>query len=102
MEMMRNRRDSCEHQKNISTNFCDNVAITLSRPTNLTSNSNQVAEVVIEVLREEVKDETRLVNSEIILNEWSYENLRHNQLKLVTYQFNKVILKAWQILCDMR
>ncbi|KAL4373556.1 hypothetical protein AHAS_Ahas05G0093600 [Arachis hypogaea] len=82
-------KDSDEHQRNISTKFSDDVAITLLRPIFSTGGTDQAAKVIIEVMREEVEDHIRMVNSETILNEWSYDHLRHNQSKLVTYQPNK-------------
>ncbi|XLU67140.1 hypothetical protein S245_026193, partial [Arachis hypogaea] len=89
MDTMRNDKGSGDHQRNITTKLCDDIAITSPSPTNLPASSDPAAEVIIKSQLEEVEDGDRLVNSEIILNAWSYGNSKHNQLNLVTYQSNK-------------
>ncbi|KAL4365185.1 hypothetical protein AHAS_Ahas07G0080800 [Arachis hypogaea] len=87
---MREGEDSIEQQMNLTTKLRDGVDIMVPRSMNSTGSIDQAAEVTTKVMREEVEDEGRLVISESILNEWCYDNLKHNHSKLVTYHGNKI------------
>ncbi|KAL1349980.1 hypothetical protein AAHE18_07G194000 [Arachis hypogaea] len=69
VEMTRDGEDSGEQHRNLTTKLSDDVVTTAPRPMSSTGSADQAAEVMIEVMREEVEDEGRLVNSEKILNE---------------------------------
>ncbi|XLT69164.1 hypothetical protein HN873_025603, partial [Arachis hypogaea] len=69
-----------------TTQVGDNKGTTSGTSTKLIGYDHQAEKVAMKVLREEVEDEGRPVISELILNEWSYDNLIQNQNKTVTHQ----------------
>ncbi|KAL4344945.1 hypothetical protein AHAS_Ahas11G0229100 [Arachis hypogaea] len=73
-----------KQQKNICAMVCDDAVMRSKSPLNSINCTDQAAEVIMEGLREEVEDNDKLVISETILNEWSYEYLSPNQMNLVT------------------
>ncbi|KAL4373060.1 hypothetical protein AHAS_Ahas05G0044000 [Arachis hypogaea] len=78
LETMEEEAVRCEQHKISFARDSDDVAIWLKRTANSTNYPDQAVEVVMEGWRDEVEDEARLVNSEIILNEWSYEDEDEN------------------------
>ncbi|KAL4286973.1 hypothetical protein AHAS_Ahas19G0139700 [Arachis hypogaea] len=79
--------DDCRgHQNNNITKASDGVVVKRSRLTELLDSDDPAAVVLTETRRMGVENEDRLVNSETILNEWSYDNLKPNRTKLVTHR----------------
>ncbi|KAL4275265.1 hypothetical protein AHAS_Ahas20G0089900 [Arachis hypogaea] len=78
--------ESGDHRDNGRSTVSDDVAVTSPILTKFLDDGDQAAVVVTEGRRKEVEDEDRMVNSEAILNEWSYDNLRLNQTNLVMHQ----------------